>query len=76
MLPSIKAYTSFENADVGFSRQHHHVGRISTEPLVVPTRVVVYIEERIAPLTKAVFYPVYHKGLESNAVSHIIIFFG
>ena len=55
MLPSIKSDTSCENVDVGFSGQHHDVGRITTEPLVVPIRVVIYIEEHNAPPTKAVF---------------------
>ena len=77
MLPSVKASTSFENADTGFSRQDHHVGCIATEPLVVPTRVVVYIEERNAPPTKAVFYSrIPTRGLESDTASHIIILFG
>ena len=51
----VKPCTSFENADDGFSRRHHHVGCISAEPLVVPIRVAIYIEGRIAPPTKADF---------------------
>ena len=54
-LPTLKPRTSFENVDTGFSRLHRHVGCIAAEPLVVPTRTVAYIEERIAPPTKAVF---------------------
>ena len=44
-LPAIKPHTSFENADASFSGLHRHMGRISTEPLVVPVRVVVYVIE-------------------------------
>ena len=46
------------------------------EPLVVPSRIAVYIEERNAPPAKAVFYSRIPFGLDYNAVSHIILFFG
>ena len=46
----------------------------------MPARVFVYIEERIAPPTKADYYyriPInYSTGLDAYAVSHIFAFFG
>lgn len=76
-LPAVKANTSFENIDRGFSSLNLDVGCIAAEPLVVPVQMAVYIiKAPCATSQSGLSVPDTHIGLGLDAASRIISFLG